>query len=152
MTGLRFWTSNKSVSATPADNAARVVSFLQRNPNVKYVIATAALQPATALNNAGLGSQVKIVGMYPKNESDVAAVKDGQVLAYAAGEIQVPLLAGCGRRGASDGGCRYGSGTHSEPAGDGSEQCRRQSVGSRELPGHLQDGLAQVDEPKLRSI
>ncbi len=78
----------QSVSATPADNAARVVSFLQRNPDVKYLITAATFQPATALNNAGLGSQVKIVGMYPKTESDVASVKDGQVLAYAAGENQ----------------------------------------------------------------
>ena len=31
---------------------------------------------------------MKIVGMYPKNEADVASVKDGQVLAYAAGENQ----------------------------------------------------------------
>lgn len=78
----------QSVSSPPADNAARVVSFLQRNPNVKYLIVTAGLQPATALNNAGLGSQVKIVGMYPQSEADVAAVKDGQVLAYAAGEFK----------------------------------------------------------------
>ncbi len=78
----------QKVSDTPANNNARVVSFLQRNPNVKYVIATSGLQPATALSNAGLGSQVKVVGMYPLNDADVAAVKDGQVLAWAAGEFQ----------------------------------------------------------------
>ena len=76
----------QSVSATPADNAARVVSFLQRNPNVKYVLTAATFQPATALESTGLGSQVKIVGMYPKTESDVASVKNGQVIGYAAGE------------------------------------------------------------------
>ena len=79
---------DQSVSDTPADNAARVVSFLQRNPSVKYLITAATFQPATALNSAGLGSRVKIVGMYPKTESDVASVEDGQVLAYAAGENQ----------------------------------------------------------------
>ena len=64
------------------------MSFLQRNPSVKYVIATEQFVPAAALNSAGLGSRVKIVGMYPlKTASDVASVKDGQVLAYATGEL-----------------------------------------------------------------
>ncbi len=78
---------DQSISDTPATNAERVVSFLQRNPSVKYVIATEQFVPAAALNSAGLGSRVKIVGMYPLNASDVASVKDGQVLAYAAGEL-----------------------------------------------------------------
>jgi len=85
--GSQVMEIEQKVSAPPADNAARIVSFLQRNPSVKYLLVTSQLQPATALNNAGLGSQVKIVGMYPQNEADVAAVKDGQVLAYAAGEF-----------------------------------------------------------------
>ena len=85
---MRYFTSGLRCKklTTPADNAARVVSFLQRNPDVKYLITAATFQPATALNNAGLGSQVKIVGMYPKTESDVATVKNGQVIGYAAGE------------------------------------------------------------------
>ena len=36
----------QSVSATPADNAARIVSFLQRNPSVKYVIAASSFSLA----------------------------------------------------------------------------------------------------------
>ncbi|WP_408899763.1 sugar ABC transporter substrate-binding protein (plasmid) [Nocardioides sp. R1-1] len=78
----------QSINATPADNAARVVSFLQRNPNVEYlVLASPQFNPATALNSAGLGSRVKIVGIYPVSEADVAAVEDGQVLAWAAMEL-----------------------------------------------------------------
>ena len=78
---------DQSVSSSPADNASRLVSFLQRNPNVKYVVATEQFLNATALNSAGLGSRVKLVGMYPLNATDVAAVKDGQVLAYSTGEL-----------------------------------------------------------------
>ena len=77
----------QSISATPAENASRIVSFLQRNPNVKYVIATSQLVNPAALKSAGLGSRVKIVGMYPLNPSDVAMVKSGQVLAYSVGEL-----------------------------------------------------------------
>lgn len=78
----------QSIYATPADNAAKTVSFLQRNPNVKYLVLTSPqFQAATALKSAGLGSQVKIVGMYPLSEADVASVKDGQVVSYAVGEL-----------------------------------------------------------------
>ncbi|WP_408899757.1 hypothetical protein ACJ5H2_22905 (plasmid) [Nocardioides sp. R1-1] len=78
----------QSVVATPADNAAKVVSFLQRNPDVEYLILTSPqFNPATALASAGLSSRVKIVGMYPLSDADVAAVTDGQVIAYAAGEV-----------------------------------------------------------------
>jgi len=77
----------QTVAGSPADNASRLVSFLQRNPKVKYVIATQQFVNPAALNSAGLGSRVKIVGMYPLSESDVAAVKDGQVLAYSTGEL-----------------------------------------------------------------
>ena len=86
--GSRVLVVQQSVGATPAENAARVVSFLQRNPNVKYVLTSAKFQAATALNSAGLGSRVKTVGYLPLSDSDVAAVKSGQILAYAAGELQ----------------------------------------------------------------
>ena len=85
--GSRVLDVEQAVGATPSDNAARIVSFLQRNPSVKYLITTQQFQPAAALNSAGLGSRVKIVAMYPLSEADVAAVKDGQVLAYIAGGI-----------------------------------------------------------------
>jgi ABC-type sugar transport system substrate-binding protein len=77
----------QSVSATPAENASRLVSFLQRNPSVKYVVATEKFLPPAALNSAGLGSRVKLVGLYPLNASEVATVKNGQVVAYAVGEL-----------------------------------------------------------------
>lgn len=77
----------QSISATPAENASRIVSFLQRNPNVKYLIATSQLVNPAALKSAGLGSRVKLVGMYPLSPSDVATVKSGQVLAYSVGEL-----------------------------------------------------------------
>ena len=77
----------QSVSATPAENAGRIVSFLQRNPTVKYVIATQQFVNPAAINSAGLGSRVKFVGIYPLNSSDVSAVKGGQVLAYSTGEL-----------------------------------------------------------------
>ena len=76
----------QSVSDTPAENAQRVVSFLQRNPNVKYLVTAATFVPAATLESTGLASRVKIVGMYPKDASEVASVKDGQVLAYSTGE------------------------------------------------------------------
>lgn len=86
--GSKILDVEQSVTATPADNAARIVSFLQRNPTVKYLVVTSPqFQAATALNSAGLGSRVKIVGMYPLSEADVASVKDGQVIAYAVGEL-----------------------------------------------------------------
>ena len=34
-----------------------------------------------ALNSAGLGSQVKVVGIYPLSRAEVVAAKDGWVLA-----------------------------------------------------------------------
>jgi ABC-type sugar transport system substrate-binding protein len=77
----------QTVGGSPSDNAQRLVSFLQRNPNVKYVIATQQFMNPAALNSAGLGSRVKLVGMYPLSASDVAQVKDGQVLAYSTGEL-----------------------------------------------------------------
>lgn len=85
--GSRVLDVPQSVNATPADNASRIVSFLQRNPSVKYVIATEQFVNPAALNSAGVGSGVKLVGMYPLNASDVAAVKNGQVLAYSTGEL-----------------------------------------------------------------
>ena len=85
--GSKVLDLEQSISATPADNAARTVSFLQRNPNVKYLIATQQFVNAQALASAGLGSRVKLVGMYPLNETDAAVVKNGQVLAYATGEL-----------------------------------------------------------------
>ena len=85
--GSKVLEVSQSVSATPADNASRIVSFLQRNPTVKYVIATEQFVNAAAINSAGLGSRVKLVGIYPLNSSDVSAVKGGQVLAYSTGEL-----------------------------------------------------------------
>jgi ABC-type sugar transport system substrate-binding protein len=77
----------QSVTATPAENASRLVSFLQRNPSVKYVIGTEKFLPPAALNSAGLGSRVKLVGLYPLNASEVADVKEGRVVGYAVGEL-----------------------------------------------------------------
>lgn len=86
--GSRVLDLEQSVSATPAANAAKTTSFLQRNPNVKYIVVTLPqFMAATALNSAGLGSRVKYVGMFAYSEPEVASVKDGQVLAYAAGEL-----------------------------------------------------------------
>jgi hypothetical protein len=85
--GSRVLEVDQSVSATPADNAQRLVSFLQRNPSVKYVVATEKFLPPAVLKSAGLASQVKLVGMYPLNSSEVAQVKDGSVVAYSVGEL-----------------------------------------------------------------
>ena len=86
--GSRVLELEQSVAATPADNASRLVSFLQRNPSVKYVISAQGFVNPAALNSAGLGSRVKLVGMYPLSSSDVESVKNGQVLAYSVGELQ----------------------------------------------------------------
>jgi ABC-type sugar transport system substrate-binding protein len=85
--GSRVLEVEQSVASTPADNASRLVSFLQRNPSVEYVIASEAFLNAAALNSAGLGSRVKLVGMYPLSDSNVETVKNGQVLAFSVGEL-----------------------------------------------------------------
>lgn len=77
----------QSVASTPADNAARLISFLQRNPSVKYVVASEQFLNPAAINSAGLASRVKLVGMYPLSASNVETVKNGQVLAYSVGEL-----------------------------------------------------------------
>lgn len=85
--GSRVLEVEQSVGSTPADNASRLVSFLQRNPSVKYVIASEQFLHAAALGSAGLASRVKLVGIYPLSSSNVASVKDGQVLAFSTGEL-----------------------------------------------------------------
>lgn len=85
--GSRVLDVPQSLSASPAENAARLVSFLQRNPSVKYVVSSEKFLAPAALNSAGLGSRVKLVGLYPLNASEVATVKDGQVLSYSVGEL-----------------------------------------------------------------
>lgn len=77
----------QSVYSTPADNAARLISFLQRNPNVKYVIGSEQFLNPAAINSAGLASRVKLIGMFPLSASNVETVKNGQVLAYSVGEL-----------------------------------------------------------------
>lgn len=85
--GSKFLEVEQSVSAPPQQNAARLVSFLQRNPDVEYLIATQQFAAANELRNAGLGSRVKIVGMYPLNATDVEAVESGSILGYSSGEF-----------------------------------------------------------------
>lgn len=73
----------------PGDNAARVVNFLQRNPDVEYLIYTTPnLLPGThaALAAAGLGDRVKIIGSSPSGAGDIDLLKQGQLLAWVAGE------------------------------------------------------------------
>jgi hypothetical protein len=78
---------DQSISATPANNSARVVSFLQRNPNVKYIVLTSPqFDPSAALKSAGLSSRVKVVGIFPFGEPEVAAVKNGSVFSYVGAE------------------------------------------------------------------
>ena len=142
----------QSVSATPADNAARIVSFLQRNPSVKYVIASQQFQPGAALNSAGLGSRVKLVGMYPLNATNVASVKDGQILAYSVGELASLYWR------AADAAARAVQGVTMDPIAPiqslrvmDKTNADISLLDPRELPGHLQDGLAQVNAARLRS-
>lgn len=85
--GSRVLEVDQSVASSPADNASRLVSFLQRNPSVKYVIASEQFLNAAALNSAGLASRVKLVGMYPLSASNVASVKNGRVFAFSVGEL-----------------------------------------------------------------
>lgn len=85
--GSKVLEIEQSVTATPQENSARIVSFLQRNPTVKYLVASQQFISPSALKSAGLGSRVKLVGIYPLNSTDVEAVKKGDVVAYATGEF-----------------------------------------------------------------
>lgn len=85
--GSRVLEVEQSVASTPADNAARLISFLQRNPSVEYVVASEQFLNPAAINSAGLASRVKLVGIYPLSASNVETVKNGQVLAYSVGEL-----------------------------------------------------------------
>ncbi len=72
-----------SLTNTPQQDAATVVGFLERNPDVKYVAAcfgeviTALPQ---ALSQAGLASSVKLIGALP-DPSDLQFIRQGQELA-----------------------------------------------------------------------
>lgn len=80
---------NQSLAAPASNNVAAVISFLQRNPDVNYLIyTTPGLLPGVhaALSAAGLASRVKIVVDSPNTPGDIDLVKQGQLLAWAAGE------------------------------------------------------------------
>ena len=72
-----------SLSDTPAANASRTVSFLQRNPDVKYLIYTTPAFVAgasSALNAAGL-TDIKSIVSSP-NESDIGLIEAGDVYQF----------------------------------------------------------------------
>jgi ABC-type sugar transport system substrate-binding protein len=76
-----------SLADNPAANAARTVSFLQRNPDVEYLVTTTPAFLAgtsSALEAAGL--DVKIIGLNPSNDGDVALIETGDVHLWVAGE------------------------------------------------------------------
>ena len=79
-----------SLSSTPGANIAKTISFLQRNPDVKYIIYTTpnlTTGVKAALKSAGLGS-VKLIGMSPAGPGDIAQLKTGEMFAWVGGETQ----------------------------------------------------------------
>lgn len=76
-----------SVVDNPAANAARTVSFLQRNPDVKYLVFTSpAFLPGTSSALKAAGLDVKKIVLNPSNDGDVEMVKTGDVDLWVAGE------------------------------------------------------------------
>lgn len=76
-----------NVADNPAANASRTVSFLQRNPGVKYLLYTTPsllLGASSALSAAGLN--VKTVSINPSNAGDVAMIQSGGVYQWIGGE------------------------------------------------------------------
>lgn len=76
-----------NVADNPAANAARTVSFLQRHPDVKYLLYTTPsllLGAGSALKAAGL--DVKTISVNPSNAGDVALIQTGDVYKWVGGE------------------------------------------------------------------
>lgn len=76
-----------NVADNPAANAARTVSFLQRHPDVKYLLYTTPsllLGAGSALKAAGL--EVKTISVNPSNAGDVALIQTGDVYKWVGGE------------------------------------------------------------------
>jgi ribose transport system substrate-binding protein len=73
----------------PAQNAQAAVSFLQRNPDVKYLfypLADAALGVPAALASAGLADKVKIITLTP-NLTTLEDIKKGTEFATIQDEV-----------------------------------------------------------------
>ena len=78
-----------NLASPPAQNAQAVVSFLQRNPDVKYLyytVADAALGVPEALATAGLADKVKIITLTP-NLSSLENIKKGTEFATIQDEV-----------------------------------------------------------------
>lgn len=76
-----------NVADNPAANAARTVSFLQRHPDVKYLLYTTPsllLGAGSALKAAGL--EVKTISVNPSNAGEVTLVQTGDVYKWVGGE------------------------------------------------------------------
>jgi hypothetical protein len=86
--GSTFDKLDLSVIKTPADNAARVVSYLQSHPDVKYLAASIndlIVGVPAALAQAGLADRVKLIGTTPQLP-DLDYIRQGRMLAAVAHE------------------------------------------------------------------
>jgi ABC-type sugar transport system substrate-binding protein len=87
--GTKIKAFELSLAQPPAKNGAATVSFLQRNPDVKYILyASPDLFNGTypALKAAGLADKAKVVLSFPNNQVEIDWLKSGQIFAYAVGE------------------------------------------------------------------
>jgi ribose transport system substrate-binding protein len=76
-----------NVADNPAANAARTVSFLQRNPDIEYLLyTTPSLLPGTSSALAAAGLDVKVIAPNPSNTDEVAMITSGDVDIWVAGE------------------------------------------------------------------
>jgi ABC-type sugar transport system substrate-binding protein len=78
-----------NVADNPAANAARTVNFLQRNPDVEYLLYTTPglmLGARPALDAAGLSDRVKSIGTNPSGPSEVGMLQTGEIFAWVGAE------------------------------------------------------------------
>ncbi|WP_345568041.1 sugar ABC transporter substrate-binding protein [Streptomyces plumbiresistens] len=76
---------NVSFAKSPQANAQTVVSALQRNPDIKYLVVQSPdflSGMSQALSAAGLSQKVKVVALDPAGEEQLALVKGGGVYAW----------------------------------------------------------------------
>jgi ribose transport system substrate-binding protein len=76
-----------NVTDNPANNASRTVSYLQRNPDIEYLLYTSPdLLAGTSSALAAAGIDVKVIAVNPSNAGDVAMLESGDVHTWIGGE------------------------------------------------------------------
>lgn len=88
-----FSTLQLSLAAPPSQTASAIVNYLQRNPDVKYVLLSASELAAglpQALSAAGLSGKVKFITQAPQ-PTDLQEIKSGQEFASVGADDAVSM-------------------------------------------------------------